>query len=592
MDMKEYQERYDDICRDEHGTKENTVQTGPKWSHFRATVLLGGPIDVEKGHWIMNVVDGISRMRMDGHDDWPTYHDKRRGQIEKDYVNGAREIYAAALTSSAQKDRELMLRFIKWDPRAYLYVDPTINDEQFRTMAVQKNHSVYLLLTDEQKKEPGLLGVYRDRCDGYPNRSIDPREYYSVEGFRQKYLESLLYQYAGSCRFCAMAEKINPEMQAQYDEARRSVLEEHAQDLISKAYKIDPYSGRGDPYVHKLIIGEINKYCPDLVNRTIYQMPSEQDVEKMIETVFGVRNRSGEQRADFMATATFEMRDRIKEACATRLDITIKPNSEYSIDQASLYAQIAKDALVRFEGLTEREAIDVIRSSTYEQIENRIPVKQIISDAVQTIGNVLRVEKRYIDLFESSLIDSRAKDSDASVWYDKTLPQVVLNLQKGNKQGAEQLLDKAVIEAMRITNEIRNVSSIDQQNIPTVEQIRSIEMADDLSFIKPICDSLKIAIDERVVMREYRLMDFESKYPSLARERQVEQLVDLIEKDPSVVVAAMQQLNLSPEDLAKIIESNSHYSLGQGKQMSDNGHRQNAIEIGENVEEQTPGNRD
>lgn len=68
------------------------------------------------------------------------------------------------------------------------------------------------------------------------------------------------------------------------------------------------------------------------------------------------------------------------------------------------------------------------------------------------------------------------------------------------------------------------------------------------------------------------------------KERQVGQLVDLMEKDQRAVLAAMEQLNMSTGELCKVIEDNSQYDLSHVKKSNADAHQQDLGEIGEDVE--------
>ena len=580
MDMQTYQKEYDELYRGVG--KEDKVSMEPKHSYLEALARVG-PTNAEMVREVIWMMKGHT-----------VTYDKMAVMEKYEKYKANKEMFVAAVGSSVKKSEGQMIEFVKRDPRAYLYVHPSINNEQFRRLLVCANPSVYLLLTEEQRKEPGLLDAYRDGLCSFgnslPNRCIDPTEYYSISAFKEKYSEWVKSggHDIGLSRFLTMAEKVNPELQVQYDQAKREALLELADSLGRLVYPSNLFE-------FGPIMNEVEKHCPEL-NQTVLKEYREQNKDNLIKSAFRcaegmVTGGWKELQEDLLQRP--ETRDVASDAIATQLNVTTRPNSTYAIDQTSVYAQIAKGALMHFKGLTEREAVAVIRNSTYDQIESQVPIRKTISDAVWAIGTTLGLKKANIKHFEGKLIDARVS-RPSTIFYGDGIPDAVQNLKSSREPGSDQLLDKCSVDAIVAINGNRAISSVDLEQQPSVEQIKAIEMRDDMVFVGPIFDALQLQIDERVVAQVYdSQIDYAEKYKWLNDRSRVDQLVELIGNDPGAVVAALEEMGLSTADLVRMIERESNYDMSQFKEPQHVDEREKDMKkIDKDVEMQTPGNRD
>ena len=553
MNMEKYLKEYDELysgditktpyyeSRSAKIPPEHTISTEPKISYWESLRQLG-PMNTEKVEYLFNrLYDENGKPR-------------NEPGLRSRYPN--EELLVASLSSASTKNKFLMLDLTKASPRSFLYVNPKINDANFRQEAVKANKDVYLLLTDEQKKEPGLLDEYRRECIENklaPNRTVDPKEYYSVEAFKEVYGKWLngdpISIYKNSL-FLQMAEKVNPEMQEQYNQAKHEKLIELSDSLGAIVYS-------KNLNMLTQTIAEIERHCPEL-NQTALKEYREAHKDDLIKLAYDCsnerlyNNRWREQlRNDLVKWP--EMSEAVRKSLETNLHMMPKPNSNYEIDQTSIYAKIAKEALMNYNGLTEREAIDVLRNSTYEQVESLVHIKEPTIEAARAIGETLGVSKEWVDHFEKSLIDSRGMGTGSS-YLSSSFRGTVLEMQStANFVGdGKERLDKAVINAMRAVSENREFSSIDRDSKTDLNTIRSLDMKDDLSIVRPICDNLGIEIDDKVIALEYNQRDYGDHTQQSEAEYTVEQFRECVMNNGPALEAMIKEGKITVDDIAKV----------------------------------------
>lgn len=561
MNKEQYYAKYDELYTSdgvvESNRLEDKVSKEPKHSYLEAVSSVGLMSYDNASHIFDELFDKKDRYRE--YILLTEEQRKKRQELSEKY-NDKKELVVAALSPFDKRDAWKMTRFIETHARAYLYAK--IDTAEFRLDAVKANHSVYLLLTEQQRKEPGILDAYREGCLKHcePNRIIDPKEYYSVSAFEKVYEAWVCGGTRRSGRhedFLKMAEKVNPEFKEQYDQVRREVLQRSSSMIGEEIYDYKYYDLQG---LEKLM-PDVEKYCPEL-NETVLKDYREEHKLGLIRAAYCSRdpreyNCSSREalRADLLKWP--ETRDLTQELCETRVDFITQSNEKYAIDQFSAYAQAAKNALMRFRGFTEREAVAMVRSSTYEQIEAIVPIKQTLLEAAHEIGVTLGADKNYIRWFKESVIDTRLRRPNLAA-----MEGSVQKLVKRGKGGAH-LFDRCVINALRVVNNRRELSSIDPQQRPNIQQIKEMERKDDLAFVEPICsealsyDGLFIPIDHQEILREYEnRSNYTEKFQWLnnrnATDERRAQVIETMDKLRSAIVDSIARGDMSIEKLTDI----------------------------------------
>jgi hypothetical protein len=251
-----------------------------------------------------------------------------------------------------------------------------------------------------------------------------------------------------------------------------------------------------------------------------------------------------------------------------------------------LYAQIAKEALMHYKGLSEREAVAILRNSTYEQIESQFHIKSPIVEAARAIGETIGVKKEWINHFERSLIDHR-DIGRGPLFMSDGVPGRVLDMLNRNKEWADRVLGEAAIKALRAINENRTLSSVNNQQQPDLQKIKALEMKDDMFILDPICKSLGIQINESMIIKEYENRNYEEKYQWLIDHREVDNVVDFINENKNELAQAIAEGKISIQDIALALGIN--YQEPNSRDISS---IDTSLDIVDSIEgPEVPGNR-
>jgi hypothetical protein len=551
MDMARYQKEYDELWKGVWGPEE-AVDKSPAMSHLDALKQVG----LMSGYRAKEILSALFYESDEFHKEY----------TEK-YGNG--EAVMAALGLGARRNKDLMLRLIEFNPRAYLYVHPSINDADFRRAAVKANKSVLLLLSEEQRKEPDLMWQYYESGNrkNAPSRDIDPRELFSLDEYSRRYERWIMGAKDEAplrvwtlrehdAEFMKMAEKVNPEMAEQYLAAKRDIILKVIAMGVWCVYEAP--SGALDERYRLPLFGEVEKYYPELLDTKAELIEyRKKRVDALISEAFDCttdkikwREKTPEKddRREWLRRKLLEWpetREAAVRAITTNLRMTPKHSLEYAIDQASVYAQVAKNALVRFKGMTEQDAISFIRSSTYDEIEALIGIRKPLSNAILAIGQSLGVSKDRVANFEYGYVfDSRDKygeDCRDSMFYG-------IRNALYRCPNEEYRIDQAIMDAMDAIREARELQGQNTTigNRPIVEIIR-----DDLVFAGPIFKSLGMDVDGRSLTRHYEKIISQAAANQEREERKsIEEMVEFIVQNKEV---ALEVIKNNPQ-LAENVE--------------------------------------
>lgn len=206
------------------------------------------------------------------------------------------EFQLRRLSDELRKNSDFMSSMIYFNPRAYLYIDESINTPEFRLQAVKDHGLVYNLLTEEQRREPGIFEAHFNWCcknEQPRSRYVSNEVFYSPERFKD-YYKSLLegnptyraygagfkryWEDSPAVSFLKEAYRRMPELRAKYFEARREAMLENPEQVAKTVHTYREISP-------KAWLDEVEKVCPEFIDTVIkdYREANWDSLQKEVE---------------------------------------------------------------------------------------------------------------------------------------------------------------------------------------------------------------------------------------------------------------------------------------------------------------------
>lgn len=233
----------------------------------------------------------------------------------------------------------------------------------------------------------------------------------------------------------------------------------------------------------------------------------------------------------------------------------------YNMIKLTPYREVAKRALINWNGLTEEEAEKLVSAQTFQELENKVWAKNSITYAVQSIGKTLNYTEEETNNFliavlsENNVSPSKIDDEI----YKKVKSALMLKVKDVDEFIIGVLSD---IHDGWVKDNVKKFNQAGRENkryqhLP-IEMIGWQEAKADLLFLDPILSALKIKYDEQELKKAYEYIssNFFEKHNLIDQNNEIDfkELKELIKKG-NEFYPAFNQDNINgfnKEDLDKV----------------------------------------
>lgn len=167
------------------------------------------------------------------------------------------------------------------------------------------------------------------------------------------------------------------------------------------------------------------------------------------------------------------------------------------------YYQVAREALIKWNGLTEEQADKIIEESSFEEIESQVYAQSSITSAATSIGKSLGLDEEEISHFLDEVF-GRSESTEMTERLHHELGSKMLSTFRSSKHNYMPQLITDTMEAVH-DNWVEDNSKVfftkkadrgQQYQYLPLELIGWDEAKSDLLFIKPIIHSIGGYVDE------------------------------------------------------------------------------------------------
>lgn len=194
------------------------------------------------------------------------------------------------------------------------------------------------------------------------------------------------------------------------------------------------------------------------------------------------------------------------------------------------YYQIAKQALMNWNGLSEGEADKVIQEQSFDEIEGQVWATGSVNYAIEGIKKHLQLSEQ--DTKELAEFIYQGKGSKVVEWLrdNNDMEQRIETHSNGQSVAVEQhLQNKLILDTLStvhdgwVKDNAKKFFARDKkyQHLP-MELIGWEETKLDLLFVKPIMESMGIAVDEEALKKAY-----EDRVTQFKKDRKITKIDDL-----------------------------------------------------------------
>lgn len=187
-------------------------------------------------------------------------------------------------------------------------------------------------------------------------------------------------------------------------------------------------------------------------------------------------------------------------------NLKVQPTKETEVSSMTIYKSVAKDALVKWEGLTEEDALKTVKEQNNAELENRVHASNSVNYAIDGLAKVLNLSFMEKQQFAKAVFEGPE---------NAEIIKEVTNKAKGLTN--EQIL--AVLTVIHDgwvkdnANEQTFEKKKNQQKLRQYAPFELIgwnEVKSDMLFLKPILDSLNVPVDSTSLSNAYknRVADF------------------------------------------------------------------------------------
>lgn len=160
------------------------------------------------------------------------------------------------------------------------------------------------------------------------------------------------------------------------------------------------------------------------------------------------------------------------------------------------YYRVAKEALMKWNGLTEEQANEFIEKSDFEEIESQIGARNSMIYAIEELAKIIGLNEEEKQEFSKEIFGEVE---------NQTIIEKAKNIQDTNRDANKEVLDmlRAVHDGWVKDNGHKFFARDKKiQHLP-LEFIGWKEVKSDLLFVKPIAEAVGINVDEKQLEKAY-----------------------------------------------------------------------------------------